>query len=49
MRQVATNAENGKVRAPAEEGKHKKASVPEQIPMGGYIVSIFAKRLGLIR
>ena len=29
-------------------GKDKKASVIEQIPMGGYILSTFAKRLELI-
>ena len=27
-------------------GKHNKASVIEQIPMGGYIISIFAQILG---
>ena len=30
-------------------GKHKKASVIEQIPKGGYILSIFSKRLELTR
>ena len=30
-------------------GKHNKASVIEQIPMGGYILSKFAKRLELIQ
>ena len=30
-------------------GKHNKDSVIGQIPMGGYIISIFAKRRELIR
>ena len=30
-------------------GKHNKASVIEQIPMGGYIIRIFAQILGSLR
>ena len=41
-------------RAPSRDkllggGKHNKASVIEQIPMGGYIKSIFAQILGSLR
>ena len=39
----------GGVQAPLGGGKHNKASVIEQIPMGGYIISIFAKILGSLR